>query len=1045
MSSFRKLAAAVAAAALVVVGAIAGATSAAAADPPTATGMNVSATTGETSTINLDDGLTTQWGGLMRVGFHLAGGADATDDGTGVLSGDDSVLTALDASFDDTTGQLTITPTVAGEFSLTWNAVGTSDGVDQLVSNDASLTVDVSDPNPDGSGDSIGAPVASGLSVTVGAGVDTDVWQLSNAFWAGDGTWLQAIAVTGAPATTAGAGNLTGDDSIAAQLGVAIDDSGDLTLHPAAAGDYTLAWVGRQGDGQWSGLGTIRVHVTDSHVLPLAESFDVTGAPGDFLSGDLNDHTNLAGGTASSWSVGEPDTDADAFADADVADFHTGTWGFTVPDDGTCAATFPWSVTTEAGASSTATMTLYVVSDGCPDPGDEAATEPTDPPTTDPVVYPSDGVALRPAGSDGMASAADRQVTTVDTPVRITGLHVGGTSVAQLVATDGVTAVIALPTWAGSSAVVEDTGAVLYTPAPGFVGTDTVTIFAGGSRVGTFMVLVNEPAAATNAISATVTVQAELSTADANMVSVEFPLSSLPICDLSAGVAVISWSEMPTSSSGYAGSNCATGDVDVMFDEPTTGFLGAAPTLTYWSPNADPVSLTVNVTPPAAMWEARDGSIGSVSAAGSGGWNLVGGRLPDGDVVQLVGDATETDDTTNESTTATDVTVTPAGRLAYSPSIPSGTLTVTWRIAGAGQDDVTYTTTIVVIPVSTSTRVHQVWPWYFAWAGEPVTVSPVFGADAIPGAMDLTWTYQPDGVELPGTVTGSGSSFIFTPDAGFTGTTAFTFLSDQQLDGYGVGERVPVTVYVTVFGPVVADHSITVQAGSWATTDDLLDPVLWGTVADLRTASDDYIAHSSLAASVGGTWWVERGDTLLNGTEPGGGPYVPVPVADDAAMPSSSADMAQIDDPLGDATFDGTATMAGSRAVRLMSPVVQQSLLPFVAVTSDGIIGAPANIRVTVTPAIANPLDRPTTVPDPPATPTPTAPAQGPTPIATPTVAAAPPTDPTVPTVVAIGCDGKPGVGCTGSSDAWPLAGLAALFIAAGVGAVALRRRFASR
>ncbi|MDO9444496.1 MAG: Ig-like domain-containing protein, partial [Dehalococcoidia bacterium] len=330
-------------------------------------------------------------------------------------------------------------------------------------------------------------------------------------------------------------------------------------------------------------------------------------------------------------------------------------------------------------------------------------------------------------------------------------------------------------------------GEVVYTPAPGFSGTDTFTVTVvdihGGTLTLTVTVEVTNQAPVGDDIEASTTAGAPV-TIDV-LGGVTDPegddVSIGAVTQGTNGAVTISGSDVIyTPAPGFSGTDTFTVTV---VDE-----LGAELVLTVTvEVNGNPVGGDVSVTTSTGTPVSVD-VLGDISD-------------PDGDTVSI--------DSTTQGANGT-VTVS-GGEVTYTPApgfVGTDSFAVTVTDGNGGTLTITITVEVNGGPVGDDIDASTA-------AGTPVTID-VLGGVTDPNGDDVTIDSVTQGTN--GTVTISGGNVVYTPAPGFSGTDTFTV---TVVDEHGSELVLTVTVLVTNAAPVGDDIEAATQ-GSTPVTIEVL-------------------------------------------------------------------------------------------------------------------------------------------------------------------------------------------------------------------------------
>ncbi|MGL5083692.1 MAG: Ig-like domain-containing protein, partial [Microcoleaceae cyanobacterium] len=332
---------------------------------------------------------------------------------------------------------------------------------------------------------------------------------------------------------------------------------------------------------------------------------------------------------------------------------------------------------------------------------------------------------------------------------------------------------------------------LVYTPAPGFTGTDTFTYDVtdpdGNVLTANVTVLVGDiplaaPDRTTTPPATPVNIDVLVNDSDPN----NLPLEIVSFTNPTSGTVTLNDNGTPDPSD------------DRFVYTPNPSFVGTDTfTYTIENPNGDASTTTVNITivdttvntPPVAVDDFVSGAFNSITLISP----LRNDSDPDGDPLNIV----------DFDTTRTRGQVQLNGNqfLYTPPNGFTGTDTFTYTISdGQGGTD-TATVTIVVPgptnapPVANDDRVTTL-------VDAPVTIGALSN-DSDPDGDPLTISQFDANSVNGGTVVIDGDQFIYTPPAGFTGTDTFTY---QISDGNGGFDTATVTITINAaIAPIPPD------------------------------------------------------------------------------------------------------------------------------------------------------------------------------------------------------------------------------------------------
>jgi CshA-type fibril repeat protein/VCBS repeat-containing protein len=330
------------------------------------------------------------------------------------------------------------------------------------------------------------------------------------------------------------------------------------------------------------------------------------------------------------------------------------------------------------------------------------------------------------------------------------------------------------------------TGAVNYTPAAGFSGTDAFTYTAtdkyGNTSNATVTVTVPPLPTAANLTSSGPTPTAQ-------QVTVTIP---------AGGSATLLSGGSPVSTVAVPNQGTYTLSGTTITFTPVTGYTGTATAVQYQVTDSYGQTAAGTYTPtvvPADSNDARtvaDGQALSASvpvATGTGPFTYAAVTQPADGTLTFHSDGTYT----------------------YTPTTPfSGTDSFTYTATGAGGTSAAKTVTITVTPTAVNDSFTTGYQTSHTAAGSTLT-----GNDLGTG-LSITSV----GSAASGTVALNGTNYTYTPAAGFSGTTGFTYTA---VDSSGNPETGNVTVTVLPAPPVaVADSGQTTTGVALTTGTNLL-------------------------------------------------------------------------------------------------------------------------------------------------------------------------------------------------------------------------------
>ncbi|MBN9605680.1 MAG: tandem-95 repeat protein [Actinomycetales bacterium] len=726
------------------------------------------ASTGAGITVSLDPRGNDHGTALAVTGVGAAGHGTVTFTATGVtytpaagFSGTDSFTYALsgDGGTDTATVTVTVSPAAVDDTASAVSGVASS--IDVLANDlGAARTVTAASDGAQGTV----TFTATGVTYTPAAGFSgTDSFEYT--LTADGGTDTATVTVTVAPraiddsssavAGTPAAIDVLGNDrgTTTAVTGATDGAHGTVTFTPAGvvytasasfSGTDTFTYT-MAADG---GSDTATVTVT---VLPFAVDDTVTSVAGAPVTVPVL--ANDRGASLSVTGVGTPGHGTASFTATGVT--YTPTAGFSGTDTVTYTAT-------DGSATTTATITITVRPDAVDDTastdagssatiavlGNDLGTGRSVTAATDgahgTVTFTATGVTYTPAPgfsgtdvfrytltADGGTDTADVTVTVAPVALADSASTTPGTTVAiPVLGNDlGLPRSVTGVTAPAHGTVTFTPSGVTYTPATGFTGVDTFvyTLSAdGGSDTATVTVTVSpdavdDSAAARSGVARTIDVLAN----DIGVSRVVTGVGSAAHGTVSFTATGVTY----TAATTYSGTDSFTYSI------------GAAG-------GTDTATVTVTVSPDAIDDARSTPAETPISFDPRGNDRGVG--------IDVTGLGTGADAPANGVATFT------AGQITYTPAAGfSGTEVFTYSIVGAGGVD-TATVTILVTPTT----------------ARDALITPVDTAKTIdPRPNDrgtgLQVTAATAGAH--GTVTFTASGVTYTPDAGFSGTDAFTY------------------------------------------------------------------------------------------------------------------------------------------------------------------------------------------------------------------------------------------------------------------------------
>ena len=547
------------------------------------------------------------------------------------------------------------------------------------------------------------------------------------------------------------------------------DGSFTYTPAPAFSGVDTFTYQIQDTDGAVSNVATVTVTVTDEgspdavddavSVVEDSGSTAIDAIGNDTLTDDATYLTGSLNTTGTSGTV--TDNGDGTFGYTPAAGFvGTDTFTYTICDDDTPTAT-----------CDTATVTVTVTDEGSPDAVDDAVS----------VVEDSGSTAIDAIGNDDLTDNAAYLAGSLDTT--------------------------------GTSGTVVDNGdgTFGYTPAAGFVGTDTFTYTICDD---------DTPTATCDTATVTVTVTDEGSPDAVDDAVTVVEDSGATTIDAIGNDTLTDDATYLTGSldtTGMVGS--VTDNGDGTFDyTPAAGFVGTD-TFTYTicdddTPTAtcDTATVTVTVTDEGSP-DAIDDAVTVAEDSGATAIDAIGNDTLTDDATYLTGSL----DTTGMVGSATD---NGDGTFDYTPAAGFvGTDTFTYTICDDDTPTATCDTATVTVTVTDEGSPDAI--------DDAVTVAEDSGATAINAIGNDTLTddatYLAGSLDTTGTtgsVTDNGDgTFGYTPAAGFVGTDAFTYTICDDDTPTATCDTATVTVTVTDEGsPDAIDDTATVFEDSGSTT-----------------------------------------------------------------------------------------------------------------------------------------------------------------------------------------------------------------------------------
>ncbi|PKN82774.1 MAG: hypothetical protein CVU47_01710 [Chloroflexi bacterium HGW-Chloroflexi-9] len=358
-------------------------------------------------------------------------------------------------------------------------------------------------------------------------------------------------------------------------------------------------------------------------------------------------------------------------------------------------------------------------------------------------------------------------------------------------------------------------GNVIYTPAPGFSGTDTFTVTVVDEH-GSELVLT---------VTVQVTNAAPVGDDIETVTQAETPIT----IDVLAGVSDPDGDDLVVDAVTQGASGSVTTDGTEVTYTPVTGFSGTDTfDVTVTDGNGGTLTITVSVL-------VNGNPVGTdVNASTQAGTPvtidiLAGITDPDGDAVTI--------DSVTQGANGS-VTIS-GGEVVYTPApgfSGTDTFTVTVEDENGGTLTITVTVTVNGAPVGADASAST-------QAETPVTID-ILGGVTDPDGDDLAITSVTQGAN--GSVTISGGNVIYTPAPGFSGTDSFTVTVEDENGG-----SLTITVTVTVNGaPEGNDIGTTTGADAPVTVDIL---------AGVSDPDGDPLAIDSTTTPANGTVAVSGG------------------------------------------------------------------------------------------------------------------------------------------------------------------------------------------
>jgi hypothetical protein len=656
------------------------------------------------------------------------------------------------------TGAVTFTPAVGfvGTSTFTYTV---TDNLG-LVSNAATVTVTVT-----------AAPTAVNDATTTPAGTAATINVLANDTAAAGNTLNPAtVTIVTAPLATQGTATVNAL-------------TGAITFTPAAGftGPSTFTYTVKDNLGAVSNVATVTVTVSATSAAPVANNDAAATPAGTAVTINvLANDTAVPGNTLSAATVtivaAPPATQGTATVNA-----LTGAITFTPAVGFAGTSTFTYTVKDNLGAvSNAATVTVNVTA--APTAANDAATVPA-------------GVA------------ATINVLANDTAA--TGNTLNPATVAI------VTPPLATQ---GTATVNVATGAITFTPALGFAGPTSTFTYTVKDNLG----------AVSNAATVTVTISVAATPVAGND-TVTTPAGVATIINVlandvaSAGntlnPATVTVVTAPLATQGTATVDALTGAITFT---PAAGFTGTS-TFTYTVKDNAVVPATSNVATVTVNVTAAPTAVNDAITTPSGAAVPISVLANDAAAPgNTLSPATVTIVTPPLATQGTAVVNTATGVITFTPAVGfTGTSTFTYTVKdnlGAASNAATVTVTVSAAsagPVANNDAATTP-------AATAVTINVLANDTAVPGntlnAATVTIVASPLATQGTATVNALTGAITFTPAAGFTGTSTFTYTVKDNLGV--VSNAATVTVNVTA-APTAANDATTTPAGTVATINVL--------------------------------------------------------------------------------------------------------------------------------------------------------------------------------------------------------------------------------
>ncbi|MFL6696006.1 MAG: Ig-like domain-containing protein, partial [Vitreoscilla sp.] len=548
------------------------------------------------------------------------------------------------------------------------------------------------------------------------------------------------------------ASNSTAHGTITPAADFATSGRFTYTPNPGFSGTDTFTYTVTDGSGHAS---TATVTINVAPIDPTAAN-DTFSATENATTGTLNLAANDAAvaGETNSWSVASTSTANGTITPA--ADFaSSGKFTYTANPGFSGVDSFTYTVTDGSGHASTATVTINVA-------------------------------PIAPAAANDTFSATENapsatlNLASNDTPVA------GETNIWSVASNNTANGTIT------PAADFATSGNFIYTPNAGFSGVDTFTytVTDGSGHSSTATATINVAAIVPTAASDTFSATENATTATLDLASNDTPV----------GGESNTWSVASNSTANGTITPAADFATSGKFTyTPNPGFSGADTftyTITDGSGHASTATVTINVAAiaPSAANDAFQASENSTT----GTLNLASNDTPV---------AGETNTWSVASNNTANGTITPAADFAA-----SGKFSYTPNAGFSGVDTFTYTVTDGSGRASTATVAINVAAINPTAADDTFNVVEntatgtlsVASNDSAVGGESNTWSLVSNpthGSLAPAADFATSGKFIYTPDAGYSGTDSFSY---TIIDGSGHASTATVTLNVAAVAPVAA-------------------------------------------------------------------------------------------------------------------------------------------------------------------------------------------------------------------------------------------------